>query len=72
MLRPFYRLALEKGIAGARYHALAEEGVPVRQIAEAIGRGLKIPVAAKSPSKPLVILAGLASSPGWTRRRQAR
>jgi nucleoside-diphosphate-sugar epimerase len=39
-----YRLALEKHVAGARYHAVAEEGVPMREIAEAIGRGLKIPV----------------------------
>jgi nucleoside-diphosphate-sugar epimerase len=38
-----YRLVLEKGSAGARYHAVAEEGVPVRDIAEAIGRGLKVP-----------------------------
>jgi nucleoside-diphosphate-sugar epimerase len=38
-----YRLALEKGDAGAKYHAVAEEGVPVREIAEAIGRGLKLP-----------------------------
>ena len=43
-----YRLALEKGSAGARYHAVAEEGVPLREIAEAIGRGLKVPVIAKS------------------------
>jgi nucleoside-diphosphate-sugar epimerase len=45
---PLYRLALEKGSAGARYHAVAEEGVPVREIAEAIGRGLKVPVVSKS------------------------
>ncbi len=44
-----YRLALEKGTAGARYHAVAEEGVPLRQIAEAIGRSLKVPVVSKSP-----------------------
>ncbi|HXZ33182.1 MAG TPA: SDR family oxidoreductase [Terriglobales bacterium] len=39
-----YRLALEKHEPGARYHAVAEEGVRLRDIAEAIGRGLKIPV----------------------------
>jgi nucleoside-diphosphate-sugar epimerase len=38
-----YRLALEKGEMGAKYHAVAEDGVPVRDIAEAIGRGLKLP-----------------------------
>jgi nucleoside-diphosphate-sugar epimerase len=46
-----YRLALEKGSAGGRYHAVAEEGVPLREIAEAIGRGLKVPVVAKSPEE---------------------
>ena len=39
-----YRLVLEKGEAGARYHAVDEEGVPVRLIAETIGRGLGVPV----------------------------
>lgn len=39
-----YRLVLEKGEAGAKYHAVAEEGVPLRDIAEVIGRGLKVPV----------------------------
>jgi nucleoside-diphosphate-sugar epimerase len=46
-----YRLALEKGSAGARYHAVAEEGVPLQEIADAIGRGLNVPVVAKSPEE---------------------
>src|ERR1700677_1379704 len=48
---PLYRLALEKGSAGARYHAVTEEGVPLRAIAEAIGRGLKLPVVSRSPEE---------------------
>jgi len=48
---PLYRLALEKAPAGARYHAVAEGGVPVREIAEAIGRGLKVPVVSMSPEE---------------------
>jgi nucleoside-diphosphate-sugar epimerase len=46
-----YRLALENNAAGARYHAVAEEGIAVRDIAEAIGRGLKMPVVSISPEK---------------------
>ncbi len=46
-----YRLALEKRDAGARYHAVAEEGVTLRDIAEVIGRGLKVPVVAMSPEE---------------------
>ena len=46
-----YRLALENHEAGARYHAVAEEGVPLREIAEVIGRGLKVPVVAMSQEK---------------------
>jgi nucleoside-diphosphate-sugar epimerase len=44
-----YRLALEKHETGARYHAVGEEGVPLRDIAETIGRGLKLPARSVSP-----------------------
>jgi nucleoside-diphosphate-sugar epimerase len=43
-----YRLALEKGSAAARYHAVADEGIPTREIAEVIGRQLNVPVVSKS------------------------
>ena len=46
-----YRLAVEKGSAEVRYNAVAEEGVPLREIAEAVGRGLKLPVVSMSPEK---------------------
>ena len=46
-----YRLVLEKGTAGARYHAVAEEGVPLRRIAEAIGQRLEIPIVSIPPEE---------------------
>ncbi|MGA6161766.1 SDR family oxidoreductase [Amycolatopsis magusensis] len=41
-----YRLALEQAPAGSRLHAVADEGVPFREIAEAIGRHLGVPATA--------------------------
>jgi nucleoside-diphosphate-sugar epimerase len=43
-----YRRVLEKNAAGAMYHGVADEGVPAREIAEAIGRQLNLPVVSKS------------------------
>jgi len=43
-----YRLALEKGTAGARYHAVDEEYIRFREIAEVIGKRLNVPVVSKS------------------------
>lgn len=48
---PLYRLALEQAPAGSRLHAVAEEGVPVRDIAQVIGRHLDLPVASISPEE---------------------
>ncbi|MBX6384163.1 MAG: SDR family oxidoreductase [Microbispora sp.] len=42
-------LGLEKAPAGARLHAVAEEGIPTRVIAEAIGRAFDLPVASIAP-----------------------
>jgi len=46
-----YKLAVEKGEAGARYHAVGEEGVSSREIAESLGRGLKLPVVSIAPEQ---------------------
>jgi nucleoside-diphosphate-sugar epimerase len=72
-----YRLALEKHKTGARYHAVAEEGVAVRDIAETIGKGLKVPVISLSPEEAqahfgwLSVFAGndLAASGAKTRKK---
>ena len=66
-----FRLALEKGAAGGAYHGVAEEGVPMRDIAKAIGKRLNVPVVAKSKAEaakhfgfiaPLVSIDNPASS----------
>ena len=46
-----YRLAVEKAEPGAKYHAVAEEGVTMRAMAEAIGRRLKLPVKSIAPEE---------------------
>ena len=46
-----FRLPLEDGTAGSAYHAVAEEGIPFREIAKAIGERLKMPVVSKIPDE---------------------
>jgi nucleoside-diphosphate-sugar epimerase len=46
-----YRLAVEERQQGARYHAVGEEGISSREIAEALGRGLKLPVVSINPDE---------------------
>ena len=70
-----YRLALDKHATGARWHAVAEDGVPVREIAEAIGAGLGVPVKSLSPDEASVHFGWLGpfagidmpASSAWTR-----
>lgn len=55
-----YRLALEKQHPGAKYHAVAEEGVSLRDLAEVIGRGLKVPVVSLTPDEATAHFGWLA------------
>lgn len=72
-----YRLALEQHEPGARYHAVAEEGVPVFEIAKVVGAGLGVPVVSLSPEAAtdhfgwLAMFAGLdmPASSTWTCER---
>jgi nucleoside-diphosphate-sugar epimerase len=70
-----YRLALESAPAGTRLHAVADEGIEFRRLAEAIGRGLDLPARSITPDEAAQYLKFLAhfagmdnpSSSGWTR-----
>lgn len=71
-----YRLALERGGRNEAYHAVAEEGVPYRLIAEAIGRQLGVPTKSLTREEAEAHFGGLATwvendgpaSSEWTRK----
>jgi nucleoside-diphosphate-sugar epimerase len=46
-----YKLVLEQGTSGARYHGVAEVGIAFREIADVIGRRLNVPVVSKTPEE---------------------
>ncbi|KAJ5224761.1 uncharacterized protein N7469_008264 [Penicillium citrinum] len=57
-----FRLAIEKGTPGERYHAAAEEGIPFKAIAEAIGKDLEIPTVSISTEEAPVHFNGFLGS----------
>ena len=74
-----YGLVLDKGHRGARYHAVAEEGISAREIAEVVGAGLGVPVVSLSAEEAqehfgwFAMFAGLdlRASGAWTRKQLA-
>jgi hypothetical protein len=72
-----YRLGFEKSAAEVRYQAVADEGIPLREIASVIGRRLKVPVVSKTPEEAnehfggfaLFAAADIPGSSQWTRER---
>lgn len=72
-----FRLALEKGVAGTRYHGIGEEAIPFRSIAERISQNLKVtsgPISEKEGPKWFSFLSGFVAtdnpSSGSSTRKQ--
>ena len=72
-----YRLAIEMGAAGARYHPIDEEGIAFRDIAAAIGQGLGLPVVSLTPDQAaehfgfFVMFAGMDAAATSAKTRAA-
>ena len=72
-----YKLAVEQGRAGERFHAVDEEGVAAKDIAAAIGRGLGVPAVALTAEEAAAHYGWLGhflgmdmpASSAWTRER---
>ena len=70
-----YRLALERGHKGARYHAVAEDGVPARAIVDVVAAGLGVPTVSLTAEQApahfgwFAMFAGMdvVASSAWTR-----
>lgn len=70
-----YVLALQRAQAGARYHAVAEEGILAREIAETVGAGLGLPVVSLTPEDApahfgwlaMFMAVDMTASSAWTR-----
>ena len=72
-----FRLAAEEGVAGTWYHGVADEGVPTRDIAAAIGQRLNVPVVSKSRDEAAAHFGWLAAflaldAPASSTRTQER
>ena len=72
-----YALVLDKGSKGTRYHAVAEEGITAREIAEVVGAGLGVPAVSLSAEKAqehfgwfaMFASLDLRASSAWTREQ---
>jgi nucleoside-diphosphate-sugar epimerase len=72
-----YRLAVEQGKTGERFHAVGEEGIQARDIATAVGAGLGVPVVSLSPDEVsghfgwlgMFVAMDMPASSAWTRAR---
>ncbi|KAI0104677.1 putative oxidoreductase [Nemania sp. FL0031] len=59
-----YRLALEKGQAGSVFHPVAEEGVPSKEVALALGKKLNLPVMTRTQEEALAVFGLTANAMG--------